>query len=206
MRMQALEQSASVQLDTPLIIARADPDMDTGLSEAERSRLAAITKQRRRRSWLTGRNALKQVLAALSLGNDTSAISFPDCRVSLTHSGDLAFAAGTPARVAGIGIDFERPRRINPKIARWFLNEDEMAWVDRHADRSTVLLRLWTAKEAAFKSHPGNAGMLLKDFSIVDPNASVLEAVTDGAGGRIRIAASAWTAGFLAVAVFPEQG
>lgn len=205
MRLNAWERCVSGQLDTPLILASADPESDTALNEAERRRLLGLAKERRRRTWLMGRNALKQVLTALSLGNDTSAIAFPNCRVSLTHSGNLAVAAGTSAEVIGIGVDYERPRRIKREIARWFLNEDEMACVDRQSDRGTLLLRLWTAKEAAFKSHPGNAGMLLKDFSIIDPNASILEAVTDGASGRIRIASSAWRAGFLAVAVFRRE-
>jgi phosphopantetheinyl transferase len=152
-----------------------------------------------------GRNALKQVLSALSLDVDTCVISFPSAQLSLSHSGDIAFAAGTSAAALGIGIDFERPRRISAKAAPFYLTAREITWVEGRIDRNAELLRLWTVKEAAYKSYPGNTGKMLKDFTILDPSRPVSEATVNGESARIRIATETCADGFIAVAVVPRS-
>jgi 4'-phosphopantetheinyl transferase EntD len=202
--LEVLERTASVQLALPLVVRRSDGGIAAPLSESERLRLAAMGRERRRRDWLLGRDALKQVLRALGLGDDTSTITFPDPRLSLTHSGNLSFATGTLTPASGIGIDYEPIRDINPGIARWFLQDDECKWAESRTDPVSTLLRLWTIKEAAFKCHPANAGMTLKDFVIVDPGAPVPRVATVGDGLRIRVTSFPCDSGWLSIAVCRE--
>lgn len=188
-----------------MIVTRADSDFAaTPLSPAERERLAGIARERRKRDWLLGRNAVKQVLAALSREDDTAIISFPDARISLTHGGGVAFAAGTSATTSGIGIDYEPVRDVNPAIARWFLNDAEVEWLDETAERerTATLLRLWTIKEAAFKSYPENSAVTLKELVIVDADAPAVEVATPCDGARIRVSCCAYEAGYLSIAAF----
>lgn len=201
MRMRALERTFSAKLEIPLIIARSDPNRRTILTELEHERLTSFGSERRRKQWLIGRNALKQVLSALSLDDDTCVISFPNARLSLTHSGDIAYAVGTAAVALGIGIDFERPRRMSTKAAHFYLAPREVTWVEGRNDRNAELLRLWTAKEAAYKSYLGNTGKILKDFTILDPSRPVIQATVIGEGARISIASETCADGLIAVSV-----
>lgn len=196
-----LERHASTQLGLPLIIRRSDSTIATMLTEGEQLRLAAIARGRRGHHWLLGRNALKQVLRALSLDTDTSMINFPNLQVSLTHSGNLSFATGTSALMSGIGIDYEPVRPLNPLIARWFLHDEECRWVEKRSDRAAPLLRLWTIKEAAFKSYPENTGMVLKDFVIVGVDANVVRVATVDGDSRIQVTSHPCASGWLSIAV-----
>ncbi len=179
----------------------------TRLNQAERKQFNELRHKRRRRDWLLGRNALKQLFGALDRGDDTTAISFPNRQVSLTHGGDTALAAGTSAASLGIGIDYEPLREIDTRIARWFLNEAETNWLNEQpeCDRVSQLVRLWTIKEAAFKSYPDNAGMTFKEFSIIDAARAVTTVIAAGHGACIRVACRACDLGYLSIAIFRES-
>ncbi len=208
MRLQALEQSVAEHLQAPMIVVRSDAEIETmRLNRAEHDRLAEFRHERRRRDWLLGRNALKQVLTALDRGDDTTAVTFPDRQVSLTHGGDTAFAAGTTTTSLGIGIDYEPLREIDTRIARWFLNEAETNWLfeQPECDRVAQLVRLWTVKEAGFKSYQDNAGMTLKGLSITDPSAAVTSVVATGHGACIQVTCRACESGYLSIAIYRES-
>jgi len=207
MRLQALEQSVAEHLKMPMIVVRSDGDIEsTRLNRAEHDRLAEFRHERRRRDWLLGRNALKKLLTSLDRDDDTMTVTFPDRQVSLTHGGDTAFAAGTTTASLGIGIDYEPLRKVDIRIARWFLNEAETDWLNEQPkfDRITQLVRLWTIKEAAFKSYPDNAGMTLKEFSIIDAPGAVTSVVATGYGTCIQATCQACEAGYLSIAIFRE--
>ena len=207
MRLQALEQSVAEHLKIPMIVGRSGGDIEsTRLNRAEHDRLAEFRHERRRRDWLLGRNALKKLLTSLDRDDDTMTVTFPDRQVSLTHGGDTAFAAGTTTASLGIGIDYEPLRKVDIRIARWFLNEAETDWLNDQPkfDRITQLVRLWTIKEAAFKSYPDNAGMTLKEFSIIDAPGAVTSVVATGYGTCIQATCQACEAGYLSIAIFRE--
>jgi len=134
--------------DVSLAVATAPA---TDLSPGE---LAALPDGPRRHDWLLGRAALK----AHGIG-DTATVTFPHRCLSLTHSAGVAVAARCDGDQAGVGVDLEGWRAIDPRAARFFLAPDE------HGD----LLRLWTVKEALFKATPANAGALLVDYEVDDP-------------------------------------
>ena len=111
---------------------------------------------RRRHDWLLGRAALK----VHGIG-DTSTVTFPNRCLSLTHSAGVAVAARCDGDQAGVGVDLEGWRAVDPRTARFFLRPGEQG----------DLLRLWTVKEALFKATPGNAGAAFVDYEVDDAEA-----------------------------------
>ncbi len=172
-RKTVLERNLQREFRLRLRLAIARESIQVGkLTPMELARFREMKSGPRRDSWLKGRSALKRLLAGFGEGEETSHILFPNSRFSLTHSGDYAAAVGTDrARLRGVGIDLELNRLPRPEAARFFLNAEELRWWKR-LDRSVgtaELLRLWTVKEALFKSYPGNREMGLLDFYVEEP-------------------------------------
>lgn len=158
----------SLGLDLRLAVA-ARPLDATRLSPAERPRFAALAAGARRTEWLTGRAALKRLLTQLGSCTDTAGIAFPSPRYSLAHSGGVALAAGlSGTTLRGIGVDLELRQRVDPRAARLFLSARERLHV-RAAGARAEVLRLWTIKEALYKSDPENAGRVLADYCLIEP-------------------------------------
>jgi 4'-phosphopantetheinyl transferase EntD len=164
------------ELGIDLQIAIADRAIDSaGLMPGERAQLARFQTVARRTSWKTGRAALKQLCALCGVDDDTSGIVFPSPCYSLTHSSGYAVAVGAvSAGLAGIGIDLEFLRLVDPRAGQFFLTAHERVWIKslpavRH---STELLRLWTIKEALFKSDPHNHCTCLMDYALAEPGSS----------------------------------
>lgn len=145
------------------------------LNRAERNRAAGFPYRRRQREWLTGRAALKKALTAAGLDSDTAALRFPHPFVSLSHAGNRAIAVAIVENEStGIGIDYERCRRPNPKMPDLFLFEKErecLTGLDPDA-WSRRVVQLWTAKEAVFKASPGNGNATLADIVLATPSAT----------------------------------
>lgn len=85
-------------------------------------------------------------------------VAFPHPTVSLTHAGGLAVAVCTEG-TAGVGVDHEPWRAVDPRMLRFFLTPD---------DAPGDPLRLWTVKEALFKATADNGSYVLTDFTVVD--------------------------------------
>lgn len=198
------ERELSLRLKLRLKLAAATMPADPRkLMEAERRHLARFENPKRRETWLRGRAALKKLLAALGRSEDTSAISFPNPWCSLTHSGPYAVAVGTNAPgVRGVGVDLEIRRRVAVQTARFFLKPEEQ----RQAT-AEILLRLWTVKEAVYKSDPENCGRGLFDYNLKDPTALSGQALVRRRGEVfvMRYAALELRPGPLSVAVFPGE-
>lgn len=204
-------------LGLALVFAASRDLLDpTRLSPGERARLDAFPLARRREDWLRGRAALKSVLRALELPEDTARIAFPHPRVSLTHSCGLAVAVGLPEAAgegslfppfpgtpAGIGLDYEARRVLRPETLRFFLSESERERLGGHPDADD-LLRLWTVKEALFKANPGNReedGRYLAKYLLEGPPAGAVGAARAPGGRTMRYASAAAWDGMLSVAV-----
>jgi 4'-phosphopantetheinyl transferase EntD len=123
------------------------------LTAGERARLPAGL---RRHDWLLGRAALRAHGIA-----DTALVAFPNRCLSLTHAAGVALAARCDGAQAGLGVDLEGWRTIDPRAARFYLRPQETG----------DLLRLWTVKEALFKATPDNAGAVLVDYQVDDSDA-----------------------------------
>lgn len=179
----AAERAVSAALGAPVRLRGATRPLPLAhLSPGERAAWGALPPAGRRRAdWLRGRAALKLLLA----GADTCDVAFPHPGVSLTHSGELAVAAGAGGQL-GFGVDFEAAHAVDARAARFFLHPHERA-------EGGELLRLWTVKEALYKATPDNGGGGLLDYELADHEAPVGSA-TDGRGRVFRYA-SGWLPG-----------
>ncbi len=154
------------------------------LSDGERRERERLLGLPRLEGWLRGRAALKALLRRLGLADDTYPFRFPHPRVSLSHGGPWAVAAGLLrdddlARVAGVGVDVEPDRPLAEEHARFFLSERERALVTSSDER----LRLWTVKEALFKADPENERTVVGSYETADPSAR--EGVAFSRSGRV---------------------
>jgi acyl carrier protein len=138
------------------------------LTALERAQMSALAGSERRRQWLISRHALRVLLGLLGLPRDTATCAFPHPRLSLAHTDSGAIAAGSAGPLsAGLGVDLETDRPVNSRTARFFLDEEEQAWLARvpPADRAAEHVRLWTVKEAVFKADLANRDAMLRDYT-----------------------------------------
>lgn len=140
------------------------------LHPTEQERAESFQSERRRSEWKAARVAAKMLALragltthpeSLELASDSGRPHFPgreEVFVSLSHSHGAGAAA---VSLSPIGIDVEAIRAIDPRTTRFYLQPDEaqMAAVLRVED---VLIHLWSAKEAAWKSSPTAQGTTLK--------------------------------------------
>lgn len=101
---------------------------------------------KRKTEWMLSRIAEKELRKRGAKG---------DC-VSYSHSGKYGAAA---IDVRPIGIDVEVLRDISESAARHFLNDDEIAAMQRCAIAHRML-HFWSAKEAVWKQHGGSVPTL----------------------------------------------
>lgn len=192
MRWRDVEERLSVELGaTVQVRAVSRPAPVAGLSRGERAQLPRPA--RRRHEWLLGRAALKQVLD----GGDTSGVRFPARCLSLTHSAGRAVAASCRGTQVGLGVDYEGSHPVDPRAARFFLQE--------HERDSADLLRLWTVKEALYKATPGNGRVAFVDYGVADPEGLAGVAV-DRFERDFRYASAPVPGGWLTVAVCDGPG
>jgi hypothetical protein len=167
-----------------------------------------LKHEHRRSSWLKGRAALKALSlrtarqklargAVAAKANpdsqndlqyskeqlqsvDTAAIRMPNEKLSLTHSDRMAVAAQTLDSSLGIGVDLEGGRAMQLGSSKFFLSEDEQAWINdlMCIHQPDALLRLWTVKEALFKADLRNEGKTLSQYHLVDPEKEIGLAIT----------------------------
>jgi acyl carrier protein/phosphopantetheinyl transferase len=162
------------------------------LTRLERAELAALPGAELRRQWLTSRHALRVLLGLLGLPRDTTRYRFPHRRLSLSHASTGAIAVGSVGPwsaqpwAAGLGVDYEADRPVDPRTARFFLDEAEQARLARvpRADRAAEQLRLWTVKEAVFKADLTNAGAMLRDYTVCRYSTRPAPAVAVGWAAR----------------------
>ena len=102
--------------------------------------------EKRRRQWMLSRIAEKELRKRGATG---------DC-VSFSHSGPYGAAA---IDVRPVGIDVEVVRDVPESAWRFFLNDDELAMMQRCAIAHR-LLHFWSAKEAVWKQHGGSVPTL----------------------------------------------
>lgn len=81
-----------------------------------------------------------------------------DFNFSISHSGDFAACVISQNPV---GIDIEKERDINLKVALKFCNESELEYINGSIPR---FFEIWTAKEAAYKMFGGAQ----KEFKKID--------------------------------------
>ncbi|MDF9810938.1 4'-phosphopantetheinyl transferase superfamily protein [Streptomyces sp. SPB162] len=162
---------------TVLAVWTRRPLHPTSLTRREGARFAVLTGRVQREQWLIARHALRTLLGVLGLPTDTTGYAFPHRRLSLSHVGGAAVAAGLAVPdedVAGVGVDLETVREAPAATARFFLDDRERCWLDTVAEsaRAAEHVRLWTVKEALYKADPDNRHTVLRDYTTDDPAAA----------------------------------
>jgi phosphopantetheinyl transferase (holo-ACP synthase) len=141
------------------------------LSPREEKVLAGLGIVPRRRKWLLGRIAAKQLVreilgeqelpdSQISVLNQPSgepfvllegrgAWQFP---ISLSHRSEIGMAAAPSEPDARIGADLETIEPRDPALIRQFFTDEEAEIVEGSGDdRDLVVARIWSAKEAVLK-------------------------------------------------------
>ena len=140
-----------------LVVESVGGALEEWFSEAEIAEADAFARARRRQEWLLSRYAAKRLAVARGVGSDPRAISVVRPRLadgswlSLSHSRGVAAAAIDDAPA---GIDIERMRAVDERIARHFLVEGEIAEMQGCTIPNRVL-HWFCAKEAAWKQQGG---------------------------------------------------
>ncbi len=193
MRWRDVGTHLSIGLGVPVQVhAVSRPVAVADLSTGERAQLPR--SDRRQQEWLLGRAALKKLMD----GGDTSGVRFPNRCLSLTHAAGSAVAASCRGGQVGLGVDYEGWHAVDPRTARFFLQE--------HEDRDgTDLLRLWTVKEALYKATPDNGKAAFVDYGVMSPEV-LAGAALDRAGRAFRYASAPVGSGWLTVAVCHGPG
>jgi acyl carrier protein len=180
------------------------------LTTLERVEFAALAGAERRQQWLTSRYALRVLLGLLGLPRDTAEYRFPHPRISLAHGSLGAIAVGSVGQwAAGLGVDYETDRPVDPRTARFFLDEAEQARLAEvpPANRAAEQLRLWTVKEAVFKADLTNCGAMLRDYSTQPARAGAAGwASRRGAGQPFGFTSARFQGGHLSVAAARVTG
>jgi len=132
------------------------PEPGEALSPAETLRLAAFRLDKRRREWLGGRLAAKNLLSEAAGGAPLASFEVgmdkygrPACRgtlLSISHSGGWALAALKPDS-AFLGADLEKIEDRHPAWYSDYFHPSELPAPD-----ASAATRLWAIKEALMKA------------------------------------------------------
>ncbi|MFQ5930808.1 MAG: 4'-phosphopantetheinyl transferase superfamily protein [Nitrospiraceae bacterium] len=202
----------SLEIPVRLCIAQKSVGM-MALSLGERARYERLTTSRRSTRRQPSRPfRVQDQNAQFRLGKslDTTVITFPNPCFSLTHCDGFAVAVGVPPRtLKGIGVDLEMGQTAHREAARFFLTGDEQEWVEGLGStvRGRELRRLWTVKEAVFKSDPANRARTLMSYELIIPAAKcgVAAVGLSAAGALIRYVSLEFGQGFLSIAAMPKE-
>jgi phosphopantetheinyl transferase len=157
------------QINSLEIILSFSTQSPAFLSSKEQKQSNLLFGLPRYKSWLYGRSALKNLLSNLNLDMDTSRLTFPNSRFSLSHCVNLAVAAGLLTEqksIDGVGVDLELNRSVTDMHTKFYLSRIERRSALDNDDR----IRLWTIKEALFKADPDNQYTVLGHYEIEDPS------------------------------------
>ncbi|MFO0553143.1 MAG: 4'-phosphopantetheinyl transferase superfamily protein [Polyangiaceae bacterium] len=131
------------------------------LTTAERSAHAALA-ERRQRTWLAGRVALRQALGAV--GAPTEVDLLPDDRGaprvpqgfagSIAHKDDVAVAFARPHDGSDVGVDVEHDEPLRVDISRKIMTDEELARVAAWSthERARAVRVTFAVKEAIYKA------------------------------------------------------
>ncbi|GAB5519265.1 MAG: 4'-phosphopantetheinyl transferase superfamily protein [Rhodothermales bacterium] len=137
------------------------------VSEVERARIETFGSEKRQHEHLLGRVALRQLVAehtgATPQGVNLHVpkggwveVDVSPCWLSVSHSGDHAFAA---LATHPVGVDIEMRRTVRDDLHRFLLHREEYWYLDYwetamggSGSYDDTLIRLWSIKEAVLKA------------------------------------------------------
>ncbi len=139
----------------------ADPsilpsELMSKLSKAEQTRGNEMGSAARRAQWVAARRCELQLREHFAGGEFFR---------SFSHTDEWAVGVGVLG-VRGVGVDLERAaRHIAPGVERKILSPAEKPLFENGA---LSLLQFWGIKEACFKAHPDNEGLVVTQFEVLE--------------------------------------
>jgi 4'-phosphopantetheinyl transferase len=169
------DSSSHLPLRWTVVSVAAQPEIERGepppqlLSDKEAQILSTLRFPLRRRKWLIGRLAAKELIAqelgvrptAITIGNDPSGAPYAEVHgqgrlvraLSISHRADWGFAGLGEPGVAALGVDIETVEpRTDSFIADFFTADEVEAVRISGAARDLAIARTWSAKEAVLKA------------------------------------------------------
>jgi len=162
----------------------------TWLSAEEAACLETFGAESRRREFVAGRAAARQLLsdalsmppAAVPLRRDADggvSVTGPSWQVSIAHSGPHAVAA-TAGHAVGVDLEHIEPR--DPAVADFLFAPADRDWPRRLPyDADAALILCWVLKEATLKARRSGFRTSPKDLRLaVDPETETATVQVDG--------------------------
>jgi 4'-phosphopantetheinyl transferase len=136
------------------------------LTADEQLELEKKASTKKKKEWLACKNLIKLMSGnAMAIGNDLNGKPFDKTgqyHVSISHSAH--YASVYLSSSGPVGTDIQILKSTISAGADFFLNEDELEWVD--IENNELLHLIWSAKESAFKYAGQNDLNFKKDISI----------------------------------------
>lgn len=138
------------------------------LPASEMDAFKAIAKPKRKQEWLACRALLQEMLGRYGLiGYDAERkphIIGSETAISMSHSGE--YVCVYLRKGAPVGVDIQQMKPSISRGAFYFLNDEEMQWVELEDNLQMHLI--WSAKESVFK-YAGDAAIDLKKHIRINP-------------------------------------
>jgi len=165
-------------------------DIANWLTESEFARYQQLISPSRRRDWLTGRWAVKELIQhylreSKALAFNRSQIEIDsgperepllkidsekhsELSISISHAQEHAFVGLCEIKTDGyIGVDIEPIRVLNPKLYRKVLSESEREQVQSlFKDPDEGLIKIWSIKEAVYKCIKPHFDVVKSDLEV----------------------------------------
>ena len=117
-------------------------------------------------AWALGQAGAADLTLSYGENGKPRLVHHPDIHFSLSHSGTLAVCAVADRAV---GVDVERPRRVDDALVRRVLTAAEQAWLAQQANKEAAFIRLWTRKESFLKLTGQGLSRRPDGFSVLPP-------------------------------------
>src|SRR5690349_10355191 len=187
----------------------SEATVDALLTEEDRERATATSRQQRRDQHLAGRALLRFALEHWTAAPAAShrfrvrESGKPECiggpAISISHDGTSVACAIAQSGEIGVDVQHVEPRRRTADIARHYFSQAENAWLDTAPPDAFYML--WVLKEAYLKAlGSGLAGGLRSLDCRIEPPAIRIETAAP-----VALALYAVGSAYLGVAAFGHQ-
>ncbi len=121
-------------------------------SEDEKKEFEKFSFQKRQAEYLAIRLLLQNLLGEKKeityRKSGRPQIKNSSLNISISHSAELVFIFVSPHN---IGVDVEKDNRKIETVAKRFLHQNELNWIEKSENPRFLKILLWCAKEAVFK-------------------------------------------------------
>lgn len=153
-----------------LDIKSFDENFLQSIRDAEKTVFITKSDKKSRDISLCGRVLLSYILSkeygierfSYSYGkNEKPYLENEDIFFNISHSGDMFLCCTDKSE---IGCDVQQIKKYNPKVAKRFFAENEVAAIENSTDKDRTFIKLWALKESILKKNGTGIGGGLSEF------------------------------------------